>query len=254
MADLHACHDTAPSSTTAPPTSLLKDFPTLSQAATVPFRRSQGRRHTRPLLFMTYGHDVSESVTAADEAVDGTRSIKLGKSSVTSTPTGDCSPVIMEGTTTLAASPGISLGLSAVQERRKCSTEEAFHVANVGQPVQEPDKESKQPQQAPLGYALAAADTLLSHIVVVDPRQRLQIADCANTAIHSSKKSFNVESPSFTPAQLPGSKKGFSTTATPFTPRGSTSMFCDVLLPSTVIADTTSSHNSFSATGSASNL
>ncbi|RYP44893.1 hypothetical protein DL768_008698 [Monosporascus sp. mg162] len=38
---------------------------------------------------------------------------------------------------------------------------------------------------------------------------------------NSSKKSFNVDSPSFTPAQLPGGKKStFSTNATPFTPRG----------------------------------
>ena len=37
----------------------------------------------------------------------------------------------------------------------------------------------------------------------------------------SSKKSLNVDSPSFTPAQLPGGKKStFSTNATPFTPRG----------------------------------
>jgi len=44
----------------------------------------------------------------------------------------------------------------------------------------------------------------------------------SSSSMDVSKKSFNVESPSFTPAQLPGSKKGFSTTATPFTPRGST--------------------------------
>ena len=40
----------------------------------------------------------------------------------------------------------------------------------------------------------------------------------------SSKKSLNVDSPSFTPAQLPGGKKStFSTNATPFTPRGAAS-------------------------------
>ncbi|KAH7018270.1 PAB-dependent poly(A)-specific ribonuclease subunit PAN3 [Microdochium trichocladiopsis] len=44
----------------------------------------------------------------------------------------------------------------------------------------------------------------------------------SSSSMDVSKKSLNVESPSFTPAQLPGSKKtGFSTTATPFTPRGS---------------------------------
>ncbi|KAI1108848.1 hypothetical protein F5Y14DRAFT_445146 [Nemania sp. NC0429] len=35
------------------------------------------------------------------------------------------------------------------------------------------------------------------------------------------KKSLNVDSPSFTPAQLGGKKSGFSTNAIPFTPRGS---------------------------------
>ncbi|RYO83540.1 hypothetical protein DL764_009447 [Monosporascus ibericus] len=46
----------------------------------------------------------------------------------------------------------------------------------------------------------------------------------------SSKKSFNVDSPSFTPAQLPGGKKStFSTNATPFTPRGAASTANPVL-------------------------
>ncbi|KAI1080502.1 hypothetical protein F5B20DRAFT_580168 [Whalleya microplaca] len=36
----------------------------------------------------------------------------------------------------------------------------------------------------------------------------------------SAKKSLNVDSPSFTPAQLGGKKSNFSTNATPFTPRG----------------------------------
>lgn len=41
---------------------------------------------------------------------------------------------------------------------------------------------------------------------------------------NSSKKSLNVDSPSFTPAQLPSGKKStFSTNATPFTPRGAAS-------------------------------
>lgn len=41
---------------------------------------------------------------------------------------------------------------------------------------------------------------------------------------NSSKKSLNVESPSFTPAQIPAGKKStFSTNATPFTPRGAAS-------------------------------
>ncbi|KXJ89408.1 PAB-dependent poly(A)-specific ribonuclease subunit PAN3, partial [Microdochium bolleyi] len=45
----------------------------------------------------------------------------------------------------------------------------------------------------------------------------------SSNSMDASKKSLNVESPSFTPAQLPGSKKtGFSTTAAPFTPRGPT--------------------------------
>ncbi|RYP56068.1 hypothetical protein DL769_009982 [Monosporascus sp. CRB-8-3] len=47
---------------------------------------------------------------------------------------------------------------------------------------------------------------------------------------NSSKKSFNVDSPSFTPAQLPGGKKStFSTNATPFTPRGAASTANPVL-------------------------
>ncbi|KAI0476408.1 hypothetical protein GGR56DRAFT_468741 [Xylariaceae sp. FL0804] len=39
----------------------------------------------------------------------------------------------------------------------------------------------------------------------------------------NSKKSLNVDSPSFTPAQLGGKKSAFSTNATPFTPRGTAS-------------------------------
>lgn len=254
MADLHACHDTAPSSPTAPLPSLLKDFPTLSQAATVPFRRSQGRRRISPSIFITYGHDVPKPVTTADEAVDSTKLVKFERPSATSTPNDDCALVVLAEITTLAASPKITSGPSAVQEPRKCSTEEAFHTANVGQPVQEPDGGPIQPRQAPLGAAHATTNTLPTHIVVVDPIRRLQIADCANTALHSSKKSFNVESPSFTPAQLPSSKKGFSTTATPFTPRGSASMFHDVQLAFSATANAASSHNSLSATGGASNL
>ncbi|KAI2619680.1 hypothetical protein GGR54DRAFT_640004 [Hypoxylon sp. NC1633] len=41
-------------------------------------------------------------------------------------------------------------------------------------------------------------------------------------SIDSAKKSLNVESPSFTPTQLGGKKSNFSTSATPFTPRGAT--------------------------------
>ncbi|KAI1472327.1 uncharacterized protein F4812DRAFT_454142 [Daldinia caldariorum] len=41
-----------------------------------------------------------------------------------------------------------------------------------------------------------------------------------NSLYSGSKKSLNVESPSFTPTQLGGKKSNFSTNATPFTPRG----------------------------------
>ncbi|KAI0403595.1 hypothetical protein F4802DRAFT_571202 [Xylaria palmicola] len=42
-----------------------------------------------------------------------------------------------------------------------------------------------------------------------------------NSSDNQSKKSLNVDSPSFTPAQLGGKKTTFSTNAAPFTPRGS---------------------------------
>ncbi|KAI1662480.1 hypothetical protein F4813DRAFT_109722 [Daldinia decipiens] len=45
-------------------------------------------------------------------------------------------------------------------------------------------------------------------------------ASLANPLSSGSKKSLNVESPSFTPTQLGGKKSNFSTNATPFTPRG----------------------------------
>ncbi|KAI1475745.1 hypothetical protein K445DRAFT_65519 [Daldinia sp. EC12] len=45
----------------------------------------------------------------------------------------------------------------------------------------------------------------------------------ANPSSSGSKKSLNVESPSFTPTQLGGKKSNFSTNATPFTPRATNS-------------------------------
>ncbi|KAI1203552.1 hypothetical protein F5X97DRAFT_283382 [Nemania serpens] len=42
-----------------------------------------------------------------------------------------------------------------------------------------------------------------------------------NSVDNQPKKSLNVDSPSFTPAQLGGKKSAFSTSAVPFTPRGS---------------------------------
>ncbi|KAI0012041.1 hypothetical protein F4779DRAFT_614991 [Xylariaceae sp. FL0662B] len=59
----------------------------------------------------------------------------------------------------------------------------------------------------------ADAVSFRHHSTVVISARKTSVQD-------STKKSLNVDSPSFTPAQLVGKKSNFSTNATPFTPRG----------------------------------
>ncbi|RYO81268.1 hypothetical protein DL766_007379 [Monosporascus sp. MC13-8B] len=83
-----------------------------------------------------------------------------------------------------------------------------------------------------------AKDTLCRNVLIYG-HCRYEDQGCAFNHEHhknspnsndASKKSFNVDSPSFTPAQLPGGKKStFSTNATPFTPRGAASTANPVL-------------------------
>ncbi|KAI0172430.1 hypothetical protein GGR52DRAFT_544516 [Hypoxylon sp. FL1284] len=75
-----------------------------------------------------------------------------------------------------------------------------------------------------------AKDTLCRNVLIYG-HCRYEDQGCAfnhdknssNSADSSAKKSLNVDSPSFTPTQLGGKKTNFSTSATPFTPRGASS-------------------------------
>lgn len=69
-------------------------------------------------------------------------------------------------------------------------------------------------------------------------------AGLANPLSSGSKKSLNVESPSFTPTQLGGKKSNFSTNATPFTPRGaSTCEDACFLMPYCILTYVFNSYN-----------
>lgn len=187
------------------PSTFESEYPTLQAAATLPLR---GSRHGRPAIPSFANISLSEHVSPArvTEASSGPKLVPSIARDIAISTTD-----IQDDTGTQALTP-------ALEEE-----------ANLPRPraASEPltcQQDSEKPFSISLGlihYLLSPRKNALPYI---ESRREFR-SEYANKQLgDSSKKSLNVDSPSFTPAQLPmGKKSTFSTNATPFTPRGAAS-------------------------------
>ncbi len=188
--------------TSASPPSPELEYPTLQAAATVPMRRRRRQHPTAPFVTRpSRPRDFVPSSTGKDLASSG---------SIESCPNG---PRVGNPRVTGIDSRTGMLELDLMPEEA-----DPLRFRSASEPLKSP-KATK-----PISITFGSIDYLVSPREMI-PHQLESRTEYANRQFDSnSKKSLNVDSPSFTPAQLTAGKKStFSTNATPFTPRGAAS-------------------------------
>lgn len=193
--------------TTVCPSTSECEYPILQTAATVPMRGVR-QRPTSPFLV---DHNSSREVvtTSTGEPLFCSHTVQSNVSPTMESNTNSH----MAGANPPATTPDLHITLEDSDPPR---------FRSASEPLNSPE------ETKPISITLGSID----YLVPLKDMHSHQIESCkgirteyANRQFgNSSKKSLNVDSPSFTPAQLPSGKKStFSTNATPFTPRGAAS-------------------------------